>query len=128
MALFRLDVDPRVPARPQHLGQSPRVRAIRLDYARLDRVGSAARIHYHYRQTQRLKLPRQPGTKESRYAHLLSGEVEVEVVEPRTFAVSTAVGRAEQDRLSRMEEELQALRREVEELKEGFAAFRKQFE
>ena len=75
-----------------------------------------------------LKLPRQPGTKESRYAHLLSGEVEIEVIEPRTISVSTAVGRAEQDRLSRMEEELQALRREVDELKEGFAAFRKQFE
>ena len=41
---------------------------------------------------------------------------------------TTAVGRAEQDRLSRMEEELQALRREVDELKEAFAAFRKQFE
>jgi uncharacterized protein YceH (UPF0502 family) len=75
-----------------------------------------------------LKLPRQPGTKESRYAHLLSGEVEIEVIEPRTISVSTAVGRAEQDRLSRMEEELQTLRREVDELKEGFAAFRKQFE
>lgn len=75
-----------------------------------------------------VRLPRQTGMKESRYAHLLSGEVEVEAVEPRSIAVTTATSRAEQERLARLEVETQTLRRELDELKEQFAVFKKQFE
>lgn len=85
------------------------------------------------RQPQPLvvKLPRQPGTKEARYAHLLSGPVEpakgvagAEVPpEPATLAV-----RAENERLARLEQEIIDLRRELAELKQQLADFRKQFE
>jgi uncharacterized protein YceH (UPF0502 family) len=69
-------------------------------------------------------LPRQPGTKESRYAHLLSGEVSASE-QPPTTAVAH---HAESDRIARLEEEVGSLRREVAELKEQLEGFRKQFE
>jgi uncharacterized protein len=72
-------------------------------------------------------LPRQPGTKEARYAHLLSGDVEVRetkhAAEPQ---VSTAS--LDGDQIARLEEEVASLRKDIAELRQQFAAFRKQFE
>jgi len=72
-------------------------------------------------------LPRQPGTKESRYAHLFAGDV-VELEAP--VQVSTAVERnpADVERIARLEEEVAELRREVGEVKDQLERFRKQFE
>jgi len=69
-------------------------------------------------------LPRQPGTKESRYAHLLSDVPETNTAQgesvpeppPRT------------DRLGAMEAEIRQLRGDISALQEQFAQFRKQFE
>jgi uncharacterized protein len=72
------------------------------------------------------QLPRQPGTKESRYAHLFSGEVEVEAVEV-TEQVAVTV-QAENERMDELDTEVRALRAEVEAMKVQFEAFRKQFE
>ena len=75
------------------------------------------------------KLPRQPGTKESRYAHLLSGPIDVTAnekappLEPATIAV-----RAENERIAKLEQEVAEFRRELAELKQQLADFRKQFE
>jgi uncharacterized protein len=70
-------------------------------------------------------LPRQPGTKESRYTHLLSGAVETaRTVEPAPAPTQSNDGA----RLDRLEEQVVALREEVKELKEMFEGFRKQFE
>lgn len=80
-------------------------------------------------------LPRQPGTKESRYAHLLSGDVvagEVPVAGEESAASSGgektegASAYAEQVRV--LEEEVRELRRELETLREQFASFQKQFQ
>ena len=72
-------------------------------------------------------LPRQPGTKESRYAHLLSGKVGAgELGLPRI--VSPSSSSADQERISRLEEAVAALQNEVSELKQELAEFRKQFE
>ena len=72
-------------------------------------------------------LPRQPGTKESRYAHLLSGKVEAgELGLPRI--VSPSSSSADQERVSRLEEAVASLQNEVSELKQKLAEFRKQFE
>ena len=71
-------------------------------------------------------LPRLPGTKESRYAHLLSGEIDVTELAARGAAPASNAGDAE--RLSRLEEEVAILQREVSDLKQQFGEFRKQFE
>jgi uncharacterized protein YceH (UPF0502 family) len=61
-------------------------------------------------------LPRQPGTKESRYAHLLSGEV---AAAPATAsaAVSAPVRTADDDRVAQLESDVAELRKEVAALR-----------
>ncbi len=71
-------------------------------------------------------LPRQPGTKESRYVHLLAGDVIVPDT-PQSAAV-TSHSSADSDRIARLEEEVTTLRSEVAELKEQLERFRRQFE
>src|SRR5947199_7164993 len=65
-------------------------------------------------------LPRQPGTKECRYVHLLSGDVVLTVPEPGA-QVHAADGSADGDRVRKLEEEIAALKNEVADLKEQFA-------
>ena len=72
-------------------------------------------------------LPRQPGTKESRYVHLLAGAVEgITGFVPTHAAPSESVSNSE--RVERLEENVALLQREVEDLKQQFANFRKQFD
>jgi uncharacterized protein YceH (UPF0502 family) len=72
-------------------------------------------------------LARQPGTKESRYIHLLSGDAEP--VTPLSVREAPAVsGRENAEKVSRLESEVAELRRDIADLKQQFAAFRKQFE
>jgi uncharacterized protein len=72
-------------------------------------------------------LPRQPGTKESRYMHLLAGQPP-EGIAVRAPSPSPSVPSLHSDRLSLLEEEVSVLRREVTEIQQQLAAFRKQFE
>ena len=72
-------------------------------------------------------LPRQPGTKETRYAHLLSGDVahaNFGSKEESDAGGSPVDG----ERVTKLEEEIAALREEVADIKQQFALFRKQFE
>jgi len=79
-------------------------------------------------------LPRQPGTKESRYAHLLSGDVEELETKPASepqLAPASAGG----ERIVQLEKEVAALRhdiadfkKEIADLRQQFTQFRKQFE
>jgi uncharacterized protein YceH (UPF0502 family) len=76
-------------------------------------------------------LPRQPGTKESRYVHLLCGDVTDSAGEAATLArepVSVSNGGENADRIARLERELAGLKNEIAELQQQFAQFRKQFE
>jgi hypothetical protein len=68
-------------------------------------------------------LSRQPGTKESRYVHLLSGAAESVAVVSHEELRST-----EGDRIGRLEDEVIALRRELIEVQRQLGEFRKQFE
>lgn len=71
-------------------------------------------------------LPRQPGTKESRYVHLLSPVEEPSLVIADDRQVDPpAPGN---DRMAALEAEIVQLRAEILALKEQFAQFRKQFE
>jgi uncharacterized protein YceH (UPF0502 family) len=71
-------------------------------------------------------LPRQPGTKESRYAHLLAGDVEADA----PVQVNAAADRnwVDADRIARLEEEVTELRRELSGVKDQLERFRRQFE
>jgi len=72
-------------------------------------------------------LPRQPGTKEARYAHLLSGDVTVAPAETSAeVVVTSSAGIGE--RLSRLEDQVETLQSEMADLKQQLATFRKQFE
>ena len=69
------------------------------------------------------RLPRQPGQKEGRFAHLLSGEINLEAL-----AESERAAAAAPSRRSNLEEKIEALTAEVASLKEQFEQFKKQFE
>jgi uncharacterized protein YceH (UPF0502 family) len=72
-------------------------------------------------------LAREPGTKESRYIHLLSGDAKP--VSPTAGReIPTALEREKTDGFSRLGSEMAELRKDMAELKQQFAAFRKQFE
>jgi len=72
-------------------------------------------------------LPRQPGTKEARYAHLLSGDVESWEREPEPGPIVIS-GSSMGEQIMRLEGEVAVLQKEVADLKQQFADFRKQFE
>jgi hypothetical protein len=72
-------------------------------------------------------LPRQPGTKESRYTHLFSGEPPEADVARAPSPANAASGPAS-DRLKTLEEEVARLRQDLSEVQQQLAAFRKQFE
>jgi hypothetical protein len=91
----------------------------------LDAVHSALE-HLMKREPPLVKiLPRQPGTKEARYAHLLSGDVEAWEPEPEAAVTGNS---ADSDRLARLENEVAALQNQIADLKQQLADFRKQFE
>ena len=70
-------------------------------------------------------LPRQPGTKESRYTHLFSGEPQEDLARAPVLVDAGPVSTA---RVAQLEEEVARLRHELAEVQQQFAAFRKQFE
>jgi uncharacterized protein len=74
-----------------------------------------------------VKLARQPGTKEARVAHLLSGPVEDQPVAPRLEQATVEVN-SENQRIAKLEEEVQALRQELMDLREQFIEFKKLLE
>lgn len=72
-------------------------------------------------------LPRQPGTKEARYAHLLSGE-KPEWDVPPVPVEARAEHSGDSERVARLEQDVENLKKDIAELKQEFAVFRKQFE
>ena len=74
-------------------------------------------------------LPRQPGTKESRYMHLFGGdEAPAEHTEQSSSTITTSSASINPERIAQLETEVDALRRELETLREQFANFQKQFQ
>jgi len=72
-------------------------------------------------------LPRQPGTKEARYMHLLSADLQELSL---AMAPSSAITNHPEgnEPLMRLEDEVQQLRKEIADLKQQFESFRKGFE
>jgi uncharacterized protein len=69
------------------------------------------------------QLPRRPGQKEERYAHLLAGEPVAEPVD-----VAPASGPAKADRVEALEQAVDALRSEMAELRARFEEFTREFQ
>lgn len=70
-----------------------------------------------------VQLPRQPGHKEVRYGHLLAGQPEMPVVEPKV-----ASGGADDERVTALEQTVDTLRNELADLRSAFDEFRRQFQ
>lgn len=82
-----------------------------------------------------IKLARQPGTKESRYSHLLGGMVEVEQkinekVNEKIFDTHQAekISSNENERISKLEKEVEELKEQLLKISQEFSEFKKQFE
>jgi uncharacterized protein YceH (UPF0502 family) len=94
---------------PQTVGEI-RTRSNRLyDFSSLEEIEITLNSLISREPPLVVRLLRQPGQKEVRYAHLLSGEVRITEPEP------------EPDRIGKLE-------KEIEDLKKQFEQFRKQFE
>lgn len=72
-----------------------------------------------------VKLERLPGQKEARFAHLLSGEIDVSA-----YAKENAVSNKhlDNDRVAKLEQEVESLRNDFNLLQQTFEDFKKQFE
>ena len=67
-----------------------------------------------------VQLPREAGRRDSRYAHLFSGDVDIEALEAAASSSPPTPARAspQHDRIERLEELVAELRRELDELKD----------
>jgi uncharacterized protein YceH (UPF0502 family) len=74
------------------------------------------------------KLPRQPGRKESRYIHLLAGEVAEMSVETSGAGKILVKEESAKARLEVLTAEVEALKEELENLRQQFLDFKSQFD
>jgi len=75
------------------------------------------------------RLPRQPGQKEARFAHLLAGDVNIDAFnETEGISAVSAPRRHASDRVQELERELEVIKGEIKALQQQFEDFKKQFE
>ncbi len=76
-----------------------------------------------------LQLPRQPGKRERRWAHLFGGEVDIPEEQTEEIgAVEIQAGPSRLERIQTLEYEVADLKQELRELKEEFKTFKTAFE
>ena len=75
-----------------------------------------------------VRLPRQAGQKEVRFAHLLNGEIDVESEAEHAVAAVPKRSADRSDLIAKLEQEVAMLSSEVEKLRAQFDEFKKQFE
>jgi len=111
---------------PQTVGEI-RTRGHRLyEFSGLEEVDETLRALKTKDEPMVMSLPRQPGQKEARFAHLLSGEPEIEISEAGAEKHPRRAG--DPDRVTKLEEQVQTLAQQVENLTTQFEEFKKQFE
>ena len=75
------------------------------------------------------RLPRQPGQKEARFAHLLGGELDLEALAETEISQNAGANRhGTAERISQLEHQVAALSEQMKSLHEEFAQFKKQFD
>ena len=115
---------------PQTVGEI-RGRTARMhEFASLDETeASLTALAARTPEALAVKLPRQAGMKEQRYAHLLSGEVQVpSPLTPIQTEAAPPAPRAGDERQAKLEGEAAAIRADVEELRRELAELRKLLE
>ena len=112
---------------PQTLGEL-RERSSRMhEFAGLDEVNQTLNALATREDPLVLRLERLPGQKDARFAQLLTGPVDVDALAASHPTRSAQAGSAN-DRITKLEDEIQRLAAELEELRQTFAAFRRQFD
>ena len=114
---------------PQTPGEL-RTRAERMyEFQGLDAVHAALNLLMRRDPPLVKVLPRQPGMKESRFMHLLSGDrVPASETEEAPEGAASGVNATNSERIAQLETEVSELRRELETLREQFSSFQKQFQ
>jgi uncharacterized protein len=78
-----------------------------------------------------VRLPRLPGQKEPRVAHLLAGPIDVEALASRVASGATSPGRVERtggsERVEALENDVASLRSDLDALRDEFDRFKAQF-
>jgi len=78
------------------------------------------------------KLPRQPGSRESRYLHLLCGEAPAVTAEPAAIPAAPrqqmAAGSSRDERIASLEQRIESMDGKIDNLTSMFDDFRKKFE
>ena len=113
---------------PQTVGEI-RTRGSRLyEFTGLDEVEETLRSLRTKDEPMVMSLPRQTGQKEARFAHLLSGEPQIEeMAEAQSFERTHRRG-SDSERVTKLEEQVQTLTEQIESLTTQFEEFKKQFE
>ncbi len=112
---------------PQTIGEL-RERTSRMhEFAGLDEVQTTLDSLARRDEPVVVKLERQPGQKDARFAHLLGGEIDVAAL-ATTKPSRTIQTEAANDRVGKLESEVERLSGEITELRDAFAEFRKQFD
>lgn len=93
------------------------------DFPDLEKVESTLEALINRQTPLVARLPRRPGQKDSRYAHLLAGDAPVDIPEPVTSSVV-----AESGRFEALEQAVNTLRAELVDLRAQLDEFRKQFQ
>ena len=111
---------------PQTIGELRGNSARLHEFAGLDEVDATVNsLVSHDPEPLVVRLPRQAGQKEARFAHILSGEVPFESPAGETAPVRS---RGRDERVAALEGEIEVLKTAVAELREQFEGFKKQFE
>jgi len=109
----------------QTLGELNQRTSRMYEFASLDEVSQTVEGLVNREESLIAKLPKQPGQKDGRFAHLLSGEIDLDDI-PMIAQPTTA--QAKNDRIEKLEERVEDLEKELGEVKESFAEFKKQFD
>ncbi|HWR59673.1 MAG TPA: YceH family protein [Thermodesulfovibrionales bacterium] len=106
---------------------------LRMNSGRMATVGSAEEMEETLRGLIEhdpplvTKLLREAGKREPRYAHLLSGKIIQEKIPPELPAATPASGEQTSEAITRLENEIAEIRKELEQLRQAFAEFKSQF-
>ena len=115
---------------PQTIGEIKTRTGRMFEFIDLAHVEITLRALMEFTTPLAVQLPRQPGQKEARYAHLLAGEPQlpVAVSAPAASPPAAAAAPVADPRVDALEQDVASLRAELAELRAALDAFRREFQ